>query len=212
MTRQDHWEAVYRSKAPEEVSWFQADPGLSLALIEATGSGRDARILDVGGGASVLTDRLIEEGFEHLGVLDVSAAALSAARQRLGPSSHAVEWIQCDVVEYRARDAWHVWHDRAVFHFLIDPLDRARYREALYRAVPTGGHVIVATFAPDGPDRCSGLPTLRCSAEDIASELGAGTELIDATTETHRTPSGVRQEFVYARLVRVDTRPPAIHP
>lgn len=205
MTRQDHWDAVYGSKAPEEVSWFQADPALSLELIEATRSGRGARILDVGGGVSVLTDRLMDAGFEHLGVLDISAAALSASRQRLGPASHAVEWIRCDVLEYEAREPWNVWHDRAVFHFLVDPHERARYREALYRAVPEGGHVIVATFAPDGPDRCSGLPTLRCSAEDIARELGTGVALIDAKTETHLTPSGRWQEFVYARLARVET-------
>jgi SAM-dependent methyltransferase len=182
-----------------------------LELIRATGSGRDARILDVGGGVSALADRLLEDGFERVGVLDVSAAALSASRQRLGSASHGVDWIRCDVVEYRAREPWNVWHDRAVFHFLVDPVDRARYRDALYRAVPEGGHVIVATFGPDGPERCSGLPTLRCSAEDIAGELGAGVELIDSRTETHLTPSGMWQEFVYARLVRVETPPSAIH-
>ena len=207
VSRQGHWDAVYRTKAPDEVSWFQADPELSLELIKATGAGRGARILDVGGGVSVLADRLMEEGFDQLGVLDVSAAALAAFQARLGPASQAVEWIQCDVVEYRAREHWDVWHDRAVFHFLVDPLDRARYREALYRAVPQGGHVIVATFGPGGPNRCSGLPTLRCSAEDIARELGTGVDLVDTKTETHLTPSGMRQEFVYARLARVESPP-----
>jgi len=203
VSRREHWEAVYESKRPDEVSWYQEDAALSVRLIESTESGPGARILDVGGGASVLVDRLIEAGFSDVGVMDLSSAALHASQGRLGEASAQVEWIEGDVLAYRAPRPWTIWHDRAVFHFLVDPLDRTRYRESLYRSVPPGGHVIVATFGPDGPRRCSGLDTLRYSADGIARELGDGVRLIETCTEDHRTPSGVEQQFVYARFVRV---------
>ncbi|MDH3270069.1 MAG: class I SAM-dependent methyltransferase [Gemmatimonadota bacterium] len=204
MSRHAHWESVYRTKRPDEVSWYQSEPGISLDLIRATGEGPSARVLDVGGGASVLVDRLLEAGFEHIGVMDIAPAALSASRDRLGPRSDAVEWVEADVLEYRANEPWDIWHDRAVFHFLVDPEDRARYRASLYEAVAPGGHVIVATFGPEGPTRCSGLDTLRCSADEIAAALGDGVTLVESRTEVHRTPSGADQQFVYARLLRVD--------
>lgn len=202
VSRRDHWEAVYTSKQPDEVSWYQAEPQMSLELIRATETGHNARVLDVGGGTSVLVDRLLEEGFENVGVLDISSAALSSARQRLGDSSASVEWIQADILDYRTGSSWDVWHDRAVFHFLVDPVDRARYEETLHSSVQEGGHVIIATFGPEGPRRCSGLETLRCTPQDIERELGGSVRLVEARTESHRTPSGVDQQFVYARLVR----------
>ncbi len=203
MSRRAHWEAVYESKRPDEVSWYQEDPALSMELVESTNPGPEARVLDVGGGASVLVDRLIQAGFTGVGVVDLSSAALRAAQQRLGRAAPEVEWIEADVLEYRAPHPWTIWHDRAAFHFLVDPQDRLRYRESLYGSVPPGGHVIVATFGPEGPRRCSGLDTLRCSADDIARELGDGAHLVETRTEYHRTPSGVEQQFVYARFVRV---------
>jgi SAM-dependent methyltransferase len=203
MNGRAHWDTIYATKAPDAVSWYQAEPSVSRELIEATGSGHDARIIDVGGGASILVDHLLKDGFERLGVLDLSSVALDAAQRRLGAAGSLVQWIHADVLEYRASQPWNVWHDRAVFHFLVEPLDRARYRASLYRAIPEGGHVIVATFGLGGPDRCSGLPTLQCSAEDVARELGSGVELVEARTEEHVTPAGARQEFVYARLARI---------
>ena len=203
MSRQDHWEGVYQTRAPDSVSWYQAEPTLSLDMIEACGLPSGGGILDVGGGASVLVDRLLAAGRTEIGVLDLSAAALNAARERLGPAGDAVDWIVGDLLDYETPRSWDLWHDRAVFHFLTDPEDRRRYREVLHRTVPMGGHVIVATFGPDGPQKCSGLDTLRCSAEDIARELGDGVHLVDSRTEIHQTPSGSQQQFVYARLLRV---------
>ena len=203
MSSREHWEAVYAGKRPDDLSWYQADPRLSVELLKSTGQGQGARIVDVGGGASVLVDHLLEEGFQNIGVLDVSPTALRASQERLGGASAGIEWLEADILHYRAAQAWDIWHDRAVFHFLVDPQDRAWYRESLYHSVSQGGHVIVATFGPEGPCRCSGLETLRCSAEDIAEELGDGVRLVEARTEDHRTPSGVVQPFVYARMVRV---------
>ena len=151
----------------------------------------------------MLVDCLLGEGFENIGVMDLSAAALGESRHRLGEASSSVEWIEGDVLHYRAQTPWAIWHDRAVFHFLVDPADRSRYRESMYHSVSPGGQVIVATFGPDGPLQCSGLETLRCSAEDIARELGEGVRLEETRAEVHRTPSGMDQEFVYARLTRI---------
>lgn len=203
MSTREHWEAVYTRKRPDEVSWYQEDPALSLELIGSTGLPSGARLLDVGGGTSVLVDHLVEAGFEKVGVLDISLAALRASQERLGEPAGSVEWLEADVLEYRPPHPWDLWHDRAVFHFLVDPEDRARYRDSLYRSVPEGGHVIIATFGPEGPRRCSGLDTLRCTAEDIEKELGDGVRLVEVRTEHHRTPAGVDQQFVYARLSRV---------
>ncbi|MDX1577440.1 MAG: class I SAM-dependent methyltransferase [Gemmatimonadota bacterium] len=201
--RREHWQTVYRRHRPEDVSWYQSDPALSLEMVRATGLGPDARLLDVGAGASRLVDRLLEAGFRHIGALDISEAALAASRERLGEAAGRVEWMVGDVLDFRPSHPWDLWHDRAVFHFLVVADERARYREALYRTVPEGGHAILATFAPDGPRRCSGLPTLCCSAEDIVDELGPGVRLVEARREEHETPSGAIQPFVYARLERV---------
>jgi 2-polyprenyl-3-methyl-5-hydroxy-6-metoxy-1,4-benzoquinol methylase len=203
MSLRRHWESVHSRQSPEDASWYQAEPRLSLALIESAASGPDARIIDVGGGASVLAASLLDAGFDHVGVLDISSSALRASQEALGDASSKVEWIRADVLGYEGAHGWDVWHDRAVFHFLVDPADRLRYRDAVYGAVAQGGQVIVATFSPEGPDRCSGLDTIRCSAEDIARELGPDVRLLDARTEEHVTPSGVAQAFTYARLLRV---------
>jgi SAM-dependent methyltransferase len=200
--RAEHWNTVYSKKRPDEVSWYQADPSYSLELIKAAGLTRKQRVLDVGGGASILVDRLLDLGFTRPGVLDLSAAALASSQERLGEAAGEVDWIVGDVLSYRPDHPWDLWHDRAVFHFLVDAADRRRYREALYWAVPAGGHVVIATFGPQGPERCSGLDTVRYSATKIASELGDGVRLVEDRLEEHSTPQGKMQQFVYARLVR----------
>ncbi len=203
MSRRVHWERVYETKAADEVSWYQRSPTLSLELIRATGVSEAAWILDVGGGASSLVDHLVALGYERIGVLDVAEAALAHARDRLGPAADRVEWYVSDVTTFVPTHPWDVWHDRTVFHFLVDPADRAAYREVLVRSVPDGGHVVVATFGPRGPKRCSGLDVVRYSADALGEELGSCVRLVESRTEEHETPSHVVQQFMYARFRRV---------
>ncbi len=199
----EHWNAVYGQKAEDEVSWFQPHPGTSLALVERCAAGRAARIVDVGGGASRLVDDLLDRGYEDVTVLDVSDAALERARRRLGARAARVGWVACDVTRWEPDRAFDVWHDRAAFHFLVRPEDRAAYRSVLLRALRPGGHAVVATFAADGPERCSGLPVARWEPETLAAELGPGLRLVDWEREEHRTPAGKVQRFQFSRLVRV---------
>ncbi len=203
MRRVVHWERVYGSKSPEEVSWYQRRPTVSLDLIQATGVPQAARILDVGGGASTLADHLLDAGYGRLGVLDVAEAALAQARRRLGARADAVEWFVSDVTTFVSPHPWDVWHDRAVFHFLVDADDRRAYRETLERCVPAAGHVVIATFGPSGPTRCSGLDVVRYSAEGLAQELGSAVRLLDSRMEEHVTPGGRVQECMFARFRRV---------
>jgi len=182
------------------VSWHEAFPELSLALIAATGAGKDARLIDVGGGASVLVDQLLDAGCTRVTVLDISAVALRHAKERLGQRADHVTWLEADVTAGRLAGTFDVWHDRAVFHFLTDPEDRARYLDAVDRAVPTGRHVIIAAFAPEGPPRCSGLEVRRYSPIALQEELGERFDLVDTRRETHATPSKARQAFLYARF------------
>jgi SAM-dependent methyltransferase len=198
----NHWEEIYRKRSPEEVSWYQARPALSLAMIEATGASQDAAIVDVGGGASTLIDMLIAKDYRDLTVLDLSRTSLDHARVRLGASAGRVAWIEADVTTWSPPRRYAVWHDRAVFHFLTDEHDRTAYVAALDRALDADGHFIVATFGPDGPDRCSGLPVERYDAERMAETLGAGFRLIETRHEDHVTPAGVMQSFLYQRYRR----------
>ena len=198
MQNKEHWEKVYTTKASNAVSWFQPHAHLSVKLIKGTGASRDAAILDVGGGASTLVDDLLANGYANLTVLDLSAAALAAARRRLGDKAAKVRWIEADIAKADL-PAHHfdVWHDRAVFHFLTDPEDRAAYVQAVFRAVKPGGHVIVATFAEDGPDQCSGLPVMRYSADGLHDEFGDSFTLLRHEKEAHHTPAGKIQQFIY---------------
>lgn len=193
-TRVAHWEQVYRTKEPTELSWYQADPAASCRLIEQAGVGRSTPILDVGGGASVLADRLVTTGCEDVTVLDVSSAALAVVRERLGP---AVRVIRADLTRFGPERRYALWHDRAVLHFLTDPVDQQAYVRTLSHALQPGGHVILATFALDGPTRCSGLPVERYDAPGMAHLLGPAFQLRGAETETHSTPSGAAQRFQY---------------
>ena len=189
-----HWEQVYRTRDPTALSWYQADPAVSFRLIEQAGVGHSGPILDVGGGASVLADRLLAAGYEDVTVLDVSSAALAVVGERLGP---AVRVIRADVTRFEPARRHALWHDRAVLHFLTDPEDRQAYVRTLTHALRPGGHVILATFALDGPTRCSGLPVERYDAPRLADLLGPAFQLRGAETETHRTPSGAAQQFQY---------------
>jgi ubiquinone/menaquinone biosynthesis C-methylase UbiE len=194
----DHWERVYATKKADEVSWFQEHADRSLRLIRGTGIPCSAGIIDVGGGASTLVDDLLSNGYSRLTVLDVSAAALSAAKARLGEAAKHVCWLQGDVTKVSLpKHAFDVWHDRTVFHFLTDSSDRRAYVEAMLRAVKPGGHVIVATFAEDGPLECSGLPVMRYRAAALHAEFGSQFALLQHEREEHHTPSGKVQRFVY---------------
>ncbi len=206
MPSKEHWEKVYTSKASDAVSWFQQHAALSLNLIKATGAPLDAGIIDVGGGASTLVDDLLREGYSDLSVLDLSAAALSAARQRLGAQADKVHWVEADITRIELpRTRYDIWHDRAVFHFLTTQKQRDAYVRNVYYAVKPGGHIIIATFAEDGPEQCSGLPVMRYRADDLHDEFGDAFTLLKHQKEAHQTPFGAVQQFVYCYCRRVNT-------
>jgi SAM-dependent methyltransferase len=197
MDPKDHWEQIYSTKNATEVSWYQQEPRISLEMIQAVAPDRRARILDVGGGASTLVDGLLAAGYRDLTVLDLSAAALEQARLRLGTSATKVQWIEANVLTATLAAPVDVWHDRAVFHFLTEAIDRRNYVEQVHRWVKPGGYVLVATFAEDGPERCSGLKTARYSADSLHAEFGEAFQLLENRREEHRTPTGGAQRFVY---------------
>jgi len=200
--RQAHWQAVYSTKGEREVSWFQETPAISLELIHATGAGRDAALIDIGGGASRLVDALLAETYRAVTVLDVSEEALAVARDNLGSRAASVDWIAADVTAWTPPRTFDVWHDRAAFHFLTAPHDRAAYAERVRKAVPAGGHVIIATFATDGPERCSGLPVVRHDAASIGAVLGPAFALAETRRHDHVTPGGNVQKFQFSRFRR----------
>jgi ubiquinone/menaquinone biosynthesis C-methylase UbiE len=198
MDAKAHWEHIYATKAPTHVSWYQEHPYCSLRLIQRTGIRSTEPIIDVGGGASTLVDDLLVTGFQSLTVLDISATALQQARQRLGTRADTVTWIEADITQTSLpHHSYALWHDRAVFHFLTQPTDRQRYIDTLRQAIRPGGHVIVATFAPDGPQQCSGLDVLRYGPDSLYRAFGHGFDLIDSVNETHHTPWGAEQQFMY---------------
>jgi len=197
-TTKTHWEGVYHTKSPKEVSWFQEHSEVSLDLIKRMEINKNAHIIDIGGGASTLVDDLLLDGFHHLTVLDISAAALYTAQQRLGTRGSQVEWLEADITRVHLPPSrYDVWHDRAVFHFLTDAEDRASYVSTVRAAVKPGGHVVVATFGPEGPLRCSGLEVVRYSPDSLHGEFGAAFELVEHTSERHHTPFGTEQQFIY---------------
>lgn len=200
--RSTHWDHVYATKGEAEVSWYQDSPAISLAMIRAACSDRDTAIIDIGGGASRLVDALLRDGYRDVAVLDLSANALEAAKKRLGQAASTVDWIVADATTWRPARTYDVWHDRAAFHFLTDPRDRAAYVERLRSAVKPGGHVIIATFAPDGPEKCSGLPVQRHDSASLAAELGPEFELVETRRETHHTPWNSTQAFQFSRFKR----------
>ena len=200
-SRRRHWEAIYHAKAEDELSWHQDDPALSLRLIREVASPED-RIIDVGGGSSRLAGRLVEAGFQHVAVLDIASAALERSKKGTPAYRNNIRWIVGDLTRVDEVGRFDVWHDRAVFHFLVDPEDRSRYLELAKRTVTSGGHLIVATFALGGPETCSGLPVERYDASKLADEFRPTFSLRRAARELHRTPWGTRQPFTYAVLDR----------
>ena len=200
--RKAHWEQVYETKGEREVSWFEERPTLSLDMIARAGATADAAIIDIGGGASRLVDTLLDEGLSDITVLDLSAAALAAAKARLGPRGRSVAWIAADVTQWQPARQYDVWHDRAALHFLIEPADRAAYIETLRRALKPGGHAVIATFAPEGPERCSGLLVQRYDAQSLGRLLGREFELLETGRDVHRTPRDVAQAFQFSLFRR----------
>lgn len=202
MNRAEHWNTVYRTKGDHELSWYQPRPERSISLIESIRP-LPRRAIDIGGGQSLLAGALIELGIEEVTVLDLAEAALERGRARLGDHAERVCWLQGDVLALPDLGAVELWHDRAVYHFLNDDDDRARYRDAVERSVVSGGHLLLATFAPDGPERCSGLPVRRYDAEGLAAAFRPAFSLVCDAAEEHLTPWGARQRFTYALLRRV---------
>ncbi len=193
-----HWEKVYQTKQPTEVSWYRPHLEISLKLIEDAASSCDAAIIDVGAGESTLVDDLLVRGFRNLYAMDLSSTALDVAKARLGDNADNVKWLCGDVRTFAfGRHEYDVWHDRAVFHFLTDANDRLAYVRQVARAVKTGGHVIVATFGPEGPTTCSGLDVVRYDPEALHGEFGSSFQLVKHLTELHQTPAGSIQQFTY---------------
>lgn len=203
MDRREHWQNVYTQRSPLEVSWYQREPTTSLNLIEAAGATPESSVIDVGGGASTLVDHLLGRGYTDLTVLDLAGSALATAAERLGEHGEVVDWLEADVTAWQPARTFDLWHDRAVFHFLVDPTDRARYRAAAEAALPTGAHLIIATFAPEGPEKCSGLPVARYDAPSLATELGEGFHRLESRHEIHQTPGGAEQAFGFHLFQRV---------
>ncbi len=199
---EQHWQDAYDGRASEALSWHQERPETSLAMIEATGLGQAADIIDVGGGASRLVDHLLAAGYSDISVLDIAASALASAQQRLGAKADAITWLTADATQWTPSRRYTIWHDRAVFHFLTEAAERRAYVERLEAALAEGGQAIFATFALDGPERCSGLAVQRYDSENLAKELGAAFSILESRTETHMTPGGMAQKFQYSRFAR----------
>jgi SAM-dependent methyltransferase len=197
-----HWEKVYARKPANAVSWYQAHPEISLAMIQTCGAGKEARVIDVGGGASTLVDHLLGAGYRYVTVLDIAGNAIFRARQRLGKKANNVTWLERDITSPLLDQTYDIWHDRAVFHFLTESEERERYLATLNEALVPGGHLIIATFALDGPTRCSGLEVQRYSLESLSRTLGSDYLLQETRSEAHQTPSGSIQHYIYCRYIR----------
>jgi 2-polyprenyl-3-methyl-5-hydroxy-6-metoxy-1,4-benzoquinol methylase len=198
MNVQTHWERIYKEKAPDAVSWYRPHLEKSLSLVEQFAPGKSAMIIDVGGGESTLADDLLVRGFENITVLDISQEAIHANRMRLGAASERVSWLTADITQVELdASAYDVWHDRAVFHFLTAESDRVAYVRQVERAVRRGGHVIISTFGPEGPMKCSGLDVVRYDAESLHREFGGHFQLLGSSVELHHTPFGTVQQFLY---------------
>ena len=204
MENKNHWEQVYTTKSNDAVSWFQEHAKRSVELITETKVPHSAAIIDVGSGASHLIDDLISQGFNNITALDLSAAALASTKDRLGEKASCVNFIVADITQIELpRHAFDVWHDRAVFHFLTEPEQRRAYVNTVLNAVKPGGHIIMATFAEDGPQKCSGLPVQRYAPHELHAEFGAPFELVHSERETHSTPFGTEQKFIYCYCRKV---------
>ena len=196
-TPRNHWENVYAAKAEKDLSWYQRHSSRSLAYVTAAANWASP-IIDVGGGASTLVDDLLELGYANVTVLDIAELSLAKAKARLGERAFRVKWIVADIRRWQPPCLYEVWHDRALFHFLTADEDQAAYMAALRLGTKPGAAVIMATFAPDGPEHCSGLPVRRYSAQALAALLGKPFVLMEEAIESHTTPSGAEQRFCYS--------------
>jgi SAM-dependent methyltransferase len=197
-----HWDDVYTRLTDTEVSWYEASPESSLALLDAAGATPEMTVVDIGAGASRLVDALLARGFSDVTALDVSDGGLARSRERLGPDAGRVRWEVADLLGWQPHRRFGVWHDRAVFHFLVDPGDRARYRSLLSAALEPGAIAVIAAFAPDGPQMCSGLPTERYSPSELADTIGEEFDVVSSRLANHLTPAGVLQPFTWVALRR----------
>ncbi|MCU7914540.1 MAG: class I SAM-dependent methyltransferase [Candidatus Thiodiazotropha sp. (ex Gloverina cf. vestifex)] len=200
--RKSHWENIYQGKASNDVSWYQKEPILSLDLIRVTRIVKDEPIIDAGGGASLLVDYLCRGGYTNLSVLDISGKALASTKERLAELSSQITWHEADITNFVAPQTYSVWHDRAVFHFLTESVDRRKYIEVLNRSLKPGGHLIIAAFAVGGPEKCSGLDIVQYDVDKISRELGKGFQLQEVRDEIHMTPADKEQKFIYFRFTR----------
>lgn len=200
--RQEHWQGAYTAKTEREVSWTQDLPEPSLSLVIEAASSPDAPIVDIGGGSSRLVDHLVHRGFTNVAVVDLSSAALDHARTRLGPSGQFVDWITADITKWVPTQRYEVWHDRATFHFMVSEVDRSAYLACLRQGLARGGHAIIATFALDGPEKCSGLPVMRYDSARLAEAFGPEFLVIKSFCHTHYTPWGSPQPFQFNVLKR----------
>lgn len=200
--RQSHWQKVYSSKAEDAVSWFEDSPALSLELLDAAGLNTSHAIIDIGGGASRLVDALVARGQHQVSVLDLSQAGLDTARARIGADA-PVEWIAGDVTTWQPARSYDFWHDRAAFHFLTEPEDQLAYAGVLKRALPVGGVAVIGTFAPGGPEQCSGLPVVQHDQQSLARVLGHGFDGLGQRDHEHVTPWGSVQKFQFSTFRRM---------
>ncbi|HWB27657.1 MAG TPA: class I SAM-dependent methyltransferase [Chitinophagaceae bacterium] len=200
----EHWQKVYETKKPDEVSWTQVVPETSLAFIRSFQLPKPARIIDIGGGDSKLVDYLLEEGFEHITVLDISQEALTRAKNRLGANAKKITWIAEDVRDFKPLGTFDLWHDRAAFHFLTDEADIAAYVRTLIDSLVPGGYLVMGTFAENGPEKCSGLPVQRYSETSLAKRLGGGFQKIGCLHDNHITPFGTTQDFLFCSFQKTE--------
>lgn len=202
-SRQRHWDAAYADRPEDRLSWYQEAPEPSLELIERHGPGAGASVIDIGAGAARLADALLARGYGDITLLDLSETALAATRDRLGSASGRLHYLAADITRWTPGRRWDIWHDRAVMHFLVDAADQQAYRRTLLAATAPGAVAVIGTFAPDGPERCSGLPVRRWSAAELARFLGPEMALLDSRRHLHETPGGVAQQFDFAVLRRL---------
>ena len=202
MNRKDHWETVYTKNKDTEVGWYQADPEISFSLIEKVSPGRGS-VIDVGGGTSRLPEKLLDRGYEKIAVLDISTAAMTRAKARLAERAAHIQWLVADITEVETLEQFDIWHDRAVFHFLLNPADRKRYVELATRTLPTGRYLIIGTFALDTPPRCSGLDVRCYDAPSLAAEFSPAFRAVAETSHIHTMPSGKLQHYIFLTFERV---------
>ncbi|MBW2198498.1 MAG: class I SAM-dependent methyltransferase [Deltaproteobacteria bacterium] len=200
--RKKHWERVYKKNKPGELGWYQDCPEMSLKFITATGVGVNGNIIDVGGGTSKLAGILLDQGYMKLTVLDISGSSIEKAKLQHGEKSKQITWIEADVTKFNFIESFDIWHDRAVFHFLTDAIDRRRYVDSLNQALKPGGHLIISTFGLKAPPKCSGLKVVRYSAATLHNEFGDNFLMAETFDEVHDTPSKVQQNFIYCRFTK----------